>query len=55
MIITAILTQVAVEYGTLAARDMFLTVQNTLSSMGTELYLILAAVAVGLYLLVKLL
>jgi hypothetical protein len=55
MIMSTILTQVAAEYGALAARDMFLAIQNTVSSMGTELYLILAAVAVGLYLLVKLL
>jgi hypothetical protein len=49
-----ILAQVASEYGVLAARDFAVTVGNLISTSGTEIILIAAAVLGGLYLLTRL-
>jgi hypothetical protein len=49
-----IIAQVAAEYGTLIARDVFATIGNLISTSGTEILLIAAAVLGGLYLLTRL-
>lgn len=51
--IPAMLAQVAVEYGVLTARDMFLTVKQQVTAMGSGTILIAGAAAVGLLLLLR--
>lgn len=51
--ISAMLAQVAVEYGALAARDMFLTVKQQVTEIGSGTLLIAGAAAVGLLLLLR--